>query len=317
MLGENFAGKTILLGADIDMTGYEWVPIDDFAGTFDGQNHTISGMFSTKSDDYKGLFGYISSDAEAIIANVRVEDSIFENATYIGGIAGRIRSGSITNCVSAVVAVGTTYTGGIAGYSDGATISKCISYGKILDRYWANTINLNYIGGIVGYISTSKVTNCANFATIYTFPKNNAWLLFKYTFGGGIVGVSNYKDEIYNCYNAGRIIVHKNGRCGAILGAASGNVHDNDRVVVEQCYFLKDTIFTNNAIYAESSITTIKSQKTAWFTSPASEMSSVCEEGTAGMNLVNTLNTWSKRVDGTDVWEVTEGNAYPTIIGMP
>lgn len=35
------------------------------------------------------------------------------------------------------------------------------------------------------------------------------------------------------------------------------------------------------------------------------------------MNLVNTLNTWSKRVDGTDVWEVTEGNAYPTIIGMP
>ena len=317
VLGGNFAGKTILLGADIDMTGYLWEPIDNFAGTFDGQNHTVRGMVCINSDDYKGLFGYISSDTEAIIANVRVEDSIFEYATYIGGIAGRIRSGSITNCVSAVVAVGTTYTGGIAGRSDGATISKCISYGKILDQYRANTKFENYIGGIVGYISTSKVTNCANFATIYTYPKNSSWLLFRHTFGGGIVGVSNYKDEIYNCYNAGRIIARKNGLCGAILGAASGNVHDNDRVAVEQCYFLKDTIFTNNAIYAESSITTIKSQKTAWFTSPASEMSSVCEDGTAGMNLVNTLNTWSKRVDGTDVWEVTEGNAYPTIIGMP
>ena len=114
------------------MTGYLWEPIDNFAGTFDGQNHTVRGMVCINSDDYKGLFGYISSDTEAIIANVRVEDSIFEYATYIGGIAGRIRSGSITNCVSAVVAVGTTYTGGIAGRSDGATISKCISYGKII-----------------------------------------------------------------------------------------------------------------------------------------------------------------------------------------
>lgn len=51
------------------------------------------------------------------------------------------------------------------------------------------------------------------------------------------MGVSNYKDEIYNCYNAGRIIARKNGLCGAILGAASGNVHDNDRVAVEPVLF--------------------------------------------------------------------------------
>ena len=35
------------------------------------------------------------------------------------------------------------------------------------------------------------------------------------------------------------------------------------------------------------------------------------------MNLVDTLNTWSLRVDKAVVWEVKEGESYPTIIGMP
>lgn len=48
-------GKTILLGADIDLSGKEWVPIGYcepimenhvyFTGSFDGQNHTISGIY--------------------------------------------------------------------------------------------------------------------------------------------------------------------------------------------------------------------------------------------------------------------------------
>ena len=46
--GNDFAGKTIILAADIDLAGEDWVPIGTdetpFAGKFNGGNHTISGL---------------------------------------------------------------------------------------------------------------------------------------------------------------------------------------------------------------------------------------------------------------------------------
>ena len=49
--GNDFAGKTIILAADIDLAGEDWVPIGTdetpFAGKFNGGNHTISGLNMT------------------------------------------------------------------------------------------------------------------------------------------------------------------------------------------------------------------------------------------------------------------------------
>ncbi len=68
----NFAGKTVLLGENLDLQGYNWTPIDGdgtengpFAGVFDGQDHhisnvTISSNESTKVD-YLGLFARTST----------------------------------------------------------------------------------------------------------------------------------------------------------------------------------------------------------------------------------------------------------------
>lgn len=69
----------VLLAADIDMQAYEWAPIHNFTGTFDGQGHSISNIRITKeSHPYiirnpqettitkissaAGLFGYITGD---------------------------------------------------------------------------------------------------------------------------------------------------------------------------------------------------------------------------------------------------------------
>ena len=53
--GQNFSGKTVTLGADIDLSAHYWVPIGcekdaeasaiGFNGTFDGALHTISGIY--------------------------------------------------------------------------------------------------------------------------------------------------------------------------------------------------------------------------------------------------------------------------------
>ena len=68
----DFTGKTIKLDSNIDLTNNEWKAIGlyidgtndkPFKGTFDGQNHTISGIYiyksgTTTSDKFQGLFGH-------------------------------------------------------------------------------------------------------------------------------------------------------------------------------------------------------------------------------------------------------------------
>ena len=61
--GNNFSGKTITLGANIDLANKEWTPIGKsgkpFSGTFDGDGKTISNLvISTPNKSNVGLFGY-------------------------------------------------------------------------------------------------------------------------------------------------------------------------------------------------------------------------------------------------------------------
>ena len=65
---DNFKGQTVKLGADIDLSGTYWFDIAadgtvnanyrivDFAGTFDGQNHTISNI-ALRQDLVDGAYG--------------------------------------------------------------------------------------------------------------------------------------------------------------------------------------------------------------------------------------------------------------------
>lgn len=303
VLSSNFSGKTVLLGADMDMTGYEWTPICDFAGTFNGQNHTVSGMVCANNNySSKGLIGYTRSNAGAYICNVRVEDSCFVGKTNVGGIVGKLQNADMSNCVSAALIANGEYTGGIAGNTVWANISRSISYGRIIAK------RTGYCGGVVGYLDSSKAINCANFATVYSRSRN--------PFVGGISGFSYHNDIIYNCYNVGTIAMEDDGYYGAILGCAN-EYKKNEGATFDQCYYLNGSAGTHGACGATIGKTAIKSRKTAWFTSPDSTMSNICEDGTEGMNLVDTLNTWSLRVDKAVVWEVKEGESYPTIIGMP
>ena len=92
-----------------DGTFTDWTPIgmwagDDeyysYSGIFDGQNHTISGLYLNQMGmaGCVGLFGHVGSGGK--VSNVRVLDSYFSVNGGVGGVCG-YNDGTITNCYNA------------------------------------------------------------------------------------------------------------------------------------------------------------------------------------------------------------------------
>ena len=157
--GNNFAGKTVKLANDIDLNNELWTPIgiyDDskthFKGTFDGQNHIVSGLNVVESR--KNGVGFFGKVYTGTIKNLTVEGNITAyGCNYVGGIIGHGYA-TITNCTfrGNVGSNTTMQVGGIAG-SGGFTVTNCSVYGKVIAECWA--------GGIVGNCQDGGAyTNC-------------------------------------------------------------------------------------------------------------------------------------------------------------
>lgn len=122
----DFFGKTIYLGADITCNSGSadtwnsnepenvWNPIQYFAGTFDGQGHTISGIYIHTNTEISGLFA--EANKESTIQNFRLLNSyIYSSSAVIGSVAGR-SNGIIRNIYSnAILCAETGYSAGIVG----------------------------------------------------------------------------------------------------------------------------------------------------------------------------------------------------------
>ena len=139
---QSFAGKTILLTADIDMSDVEWIPIGQngnnaFCGTFDGQGHTITNLNVELGDGYyvAGLFGYVNGT----VKNLKITDSVIHvhshghsavvlpsssGVTSAGAVCGiAVMSSVLENItVSGCEIVSGTYAGGIVGTLQGQII---------------------------------------------------------------------------------------------------------------------------------------------------------------------------------------------------
>ena len=247
--GNDFTGKTITLGADIQMNdttgwktwndtyvGNKWTPIGtystNFNGTFDGGNHVISGMYiyaiNTSADYvFAGLFGNINSDAA--ISNVNITESNIQAEgryfTDAGGVVGK-SLGTVTNCSNSGNVCAITFSnayevsaGGIVGNGDSMTgaITNCSNSGYIT----AEGIR-GVAGGIVGSnvsIEKNGVISCHNTGTVDGETRS-----------GGIAAAGGY---VTDCYNAGAVIGGDQG-CGGILGT-TGSM-DGKYMIVTNCY---------------------------------------------------------------------------------
>ena len=111
--GNDFSTKTVTLTNNIDLNNKAWTPIGNsdsvFAGTFDGNGHTISGLYinitgsyssAKKGKLYQGLFGCVEGMVQNLIVtgNVAVKNTRDKEVKYIGGIVGINDGGKVQNC---------------------------------------------------------------------------------------------------------------------------------------------------------------------------------------------------------------------------
>ena len=242
----NDNGKSAIcaqLTADIDLESKEWTPIGKnysyaYKGTFDGQKHTVSGLFISGSASQNcGLFGYVE---KGTVKDLTVQGTITltgsGGSSYgAGGIVGQLSGteGSVRNCRSDVTITGGQNVGGIVGYVSSGystatkSITGCVNTGRI-------TSNSNNAGGIVGYISGQvTVDSCYNRGTV----AGGGWR------AGGITAyLSSSNAVIKNCYTTG-VVTGKDS--AAVVGKKSSGS-------ISGCYYL-DTLGTDSNATAKTS----------------------------------------------------------------
>ena len=137
-------------GSDATSQKYKWTPIgtdsSKYIGTFDGNGHTISGLYINSTAANTGMFGRIGSSA--VVKNLTLADSVIRSTkNYTGAITGYIDdAASVTNChtKNSVQVSAAVYTGGITGYQDDtSTLTRCSNAAEVTGA--------NNVGGISGY----------------------------------------------------------------------------------------------------------------------------------------------------------------------
>ncbi len=158
-LDETSSGYDDLAGP-LAHSGSGWEPIATdsaapFAGTLDGQGHTISDMYVNWSgtDRRGGLIGVLAGE----IKNLGVEDILIEGAPgyYVGAIAGHMQDGIVeTSYATGEINVSDTYdVGGLVGY---------LEEGEIRDSFARVDIvaDEESVGGLVGANYRGTISNC-------------------------------------------------------------------------------------------------------------------------------------------------------------
>ena len=324
--GERFEGKFFKLTQDIhlndttNVTKWDtvvpanvWTPIGNsssngyFAGSFDGDNHTIYGVYVSRTSNYTGLFGVVNGT----VKNLHIRDSYFSGKKYVGSISGLVTGGNIYNCSSnAVIISNNNSVGGLTGRLNNSVMEKCYFYGSV-EATGSDASGLGrYIGGLTGTVGAGGVVRKS-----YNTGKVTA--LDGNLVGGiaGLLGSDSGTGSVIDCYNTGEITALKNaggitGRAGNTVGGEVKNCYNTGLVKVETIgggvigdvrsfTLLSNCYFSNTScdfgIGANNSLITVEE----------SEIKSIKYEDMVGNNAVATMklseDIWLAQSDGTPV----------------
>ena len=271
----------------------EWTPIGNtcngsyspYTGIFEGQNHTISGLyFKQENTSEVGFFGYNGGK----ISNVGILNSYFCGFSRVGGVCGYNSStitncynkgvvdgtadgassfggvcgcnlGILTNCYNTGIIKGQSFVGGVSG-DNNKTITNCYNTGIVSGQ--------SYVGGIDGD-NSGTITNCNNEGKVSgtedsvggVSGDNNKTITNCYNTGivsgqsyvGGVNGY-NKNGTIINCYTTSEV----NGTGSHVGGVIGMNLSNG---TITNCYY-DSTIYTGNAIGANSGTATKVEGKT-------------------------------------------------------
>ena len=237
------ANKNLVSKSDLT----EWEPIgarwSQYTGTFDGQGHTISGLyFNNPHSSYVGLFGCIGANGK--ISNVGVLDSYFQFSELGGGVCG-VNYGTVRDCKNTGSVRGLAAIGGVCGLNEkGGIIENSFNEGTVS----GTGDNVQQVGGVCGY-NNGTIKSCYNTASVS--GQNSV---------GGVCGF-NSRGIITNCFNEGTVSgqTFVGGVCGNGCGVTTTNCFNGGFVsgqshvsgvcgydynydgTLTNCYYLSDT----------------------------------------------------------------------------
>lgn len=244
--GNKTAGKTFRLTADIDLNpGWVagakapknlWAAASNkyFLGTFDGNGHTISGIYvSAGQVSNAGIFGIAgyAGAYEATVQNLTVKNSYVTSTwSQQGGLFGFAHGNVTIDNVYAMIMVednrsqdnGLNYTGGMIGLvrkTSTVVISNSVFAGRVISNF--DRCSAGFIGGIAAGDDPTKenaaapnvtVTNCAFYGELAS-DKNDS---------GAFVGRIE-KDigalKIEKCIFAGTVASASKSTSGLVIGS--------------------------------------------------------------------------------------------------
>lgn len=313
------------LVADIDLSSVcsaqhgSWEPIGGidgtstgvvskgYCGTFDGQGHTITGLYINLRATHQGLFGVAYNDNGAVrrAATLRhlVVDGYVATGGYSGILAGLTNGGVIEHVTTRgqLTVGGSTekiYVAPICGAARQSTVIRdCYNYAKVTIPANAANPDNGYVnvGGIVGRLQ-GTMERCINYGTLDASGAAQVGGLVGYADGditdcanaaavtgrdyvGGLAGFYTNVISITRCFNAGELSVTKTlGKFDAIACQGSGSA----RAVLTGC--LRLTGQPNGSTYTV-------------YEHPASDF----RYGRVAYGLHQLSPIWGQNIGGTDV----------------
>ena len=262
-----------VLTADIDLENRPWTPIgaigensNNFRGVFDGQNHTIKGLYVEGTQNGVGFFGEVRTGT---VKNFTIYGEVIVNTEvdYVGGVIGSIcgvngvtdleRNGAIIQNITSYVnltakAHGVGMIGGFVGYADHQSlIENCSWYGTFDAGIYCVE---DGAGGFIGHIYTNSsvtICNCAAYGTIKTDYAKNSFNNTPTIYMGGFLSFSDTGagTTLENCLFAGKFERGVNLTDEARLGAF-GTL--NSVKLIKNCYYLGDGVL--EAVHSDSNL---------------------------------------------------------------
>ena len=221
---KSFSGKTVTLTSDINIGGYLWHPIGydhywngiGFSGTFDGQNHTISNIYTNGES---GLIGFLYYGS---VKNVNLEGGAIRGGN--GGLIGTAQDFyEISNCHTSTIVYGQENVGSLCGaiYVNGdgpakTIISNCSSSGAVYGRESCGNL-IGYVYAAEGYV---EIRNCYATGDVRISDSGgDAW------YRGGLIGYIRGA-HVNNCFSTGNVETTNQGKwLGKSIGALDINPH--------------------------------------------------------------------------------------------
>jgi len=299
----DLSGNYILMN-DISLADYSagkgWEPIGStwkvsFTGRFDGNGHKITGLVINRpAEDFVGLFGYIDYNGSVTNLGVEIAAGGINGGGNVGGIAGSVYGGTITNCYSTgtISSAINSSAGGIVGYVvAGGTIAGCYSTGNVTSD------NSSSSGGIAGSVVSGYIISCYSTGKISSAINSSAGGIAGYVSGSTIASCAAINPSINSAGFAGRIV-------GIISEDFGSSIMSNN-------FALDNMVATGDGKFVTTDIDSYGVSKTDAQLKTQSTYSNGADA--TGLGQGDTGLGWTFGNDDAHPWKMPAGGGYPVL----